>query len=155
MIFNELSPDLAKDQFDFKQKKVIANIDSLYLSIKLKKIYNADGLDENFEHMIKLLEKEKVNARQDDVYMPFAQEHNRFMFDVGTKYLMYGVGFSIYDFDLHKPDKYSFFITGHPLMKTHQKQLCRLGRNFYGFTVLIKFWKKSIMMLNLFFLSLI
>lgn len=130
LIFNELSPDLAKDQFDFKQKKVIANIDSLYLSIKLKKIYNADGLDENFEHMIKLLEKEKVNARQDDVYMPFAQEHNRFMFDVGTKYLMYGVGFSIYDFDLHKPDKYSFFITGHPLNENTPEAVVQIRSEF-------------------------
>lgn len=110
LLFKELAgKEEQKTFFDFKQKKFLSNIDSLYYVVKVKNDWNHD---EGVQRFKALLEVYKSHATKSfEPYLCF-QGGN---FDLGTEFIMQGIGSAPYQYDISKVDKYLFFVMGHQL----------------------------------------
>lgn len=113
LLFKEFTDEQNKKYFSFKNRKFLANIDSLYVSIITEDTRLSDGSDPQMEAFRKMMDEEKAKAREniESEYVPFSQ--HPYFADVGEKFIMGGFGFSRYDYDLQKPDRYTAFLMGY------------------------------------------
>ena len=111
LIYEEMQPIDRKRLFDLKDKKFIHNIDSLYYVIKVKNDWNHDPGCIMFRELLKTYKAHAVKRFQDDPYIMF-QGGN---FNLGTEFVMQGIGSAPYQFDISKVDKYMAFVMDHQL----------------------------------------
>lgn len=111
LIYDEMQPIDRKRLFDLKDKKFIHNIDSLYYVIKVKNDWNHDLGCIMFRELLRTYKGHAVKRFQDDPYIMF-QGGN---FNLGTEFVMQGIGSAPYQFDISKVDKYMAFVMDHQL----------------------------------------
>ncbi|KAB7663031.1 hypothetical protein [Bacillus sp. B1-b2] len=105
-IFTELQPDLNKQYFDRIDKKFLHNIDSFYYVIKVKNDWNYDY---NVRLFINFLEQYRVETKRTYDPVVMWQNDDRFK-DLSTKWLMNGLSFGKYEYDMGIPDKFNVFV---------------------------------------------
>lgn len=111
-LYKELhGDDLQIQYFDYKQKKFLHNIDSLYYVVKVKNDWNNDPGCKQFRELLKVYKSHAVKRFNDDPYIMF-QGGN---FDLGTEFVMQGIGSAPYQYDISKIDKYMMFVMDHQL----------------------------------------
>jgi len=107
-----MSPADQQFHFSFKQKKFLANIDSLYASVHTEDTRDSEGNDPCMAVFREMMDAEKKAAREElELYVPFAD--HPYMSDVGKKFVMHGLSFNRYDYDLDKPERYRAFFMGY------------------------------------------
>lgn len=103
-IFSEMSPEDIKNWFDFKQKKFLHNIDTLYYSVFLDGDFTKETDDKRVLDLRKFIQTEfdKIDAYEDVVFKPSFLAH---------EFLEYHTNFAgTYNWMLHLPDQYDIFI---------------------------------------------
>lgn len=111
LLYSELDKDTRKQYFDFAQKKFLHNIDSLYYVVKVKNDWNHD---EGVQRFVALLEHYRKKAiKSFDPYIMFQGFHDTS--NLGTEFVMQGIGSAPYLYDISKVDKYMMFVIGHQL----------------------------------------
>lgn len=113
LLFSELDLDKRKLFFDFTQKKFIHNIDSLYFSVKVKNDWKYDN---GVQLFLNFLENYRENALKSFEPIVLFQNDEK-LSELGTEFLMNGIGFKPYTYDIHKVDKYTAFVMGYELNK--------------------------------------
>ena len=105
-IFSELSDDQKKYWFDFKQRKFLHNVDTLYYSVKLKNDFTSDSDDPAVLEFRAFMEKEKsqLNYKLGYDFIDFN------IGSFGNLLLCRGVFANIYNLRLSSPDQYDIFI---------------------------------------------
>jgi hypothetical protein len=111
MLYKELTLEKSKRFFDFKQKKFIHNIDSLYYVVKVKNDWNHDP---GVRELITYLDFKKNEAVRSFDPIVLFQGDGKFN-ALGTEFVMQGIGSKPYTYDISKVDKYMMFISGHQL----------------------------------------
>ena len=99
ILFNDLSEENQNKMFDVSMKKFIHNIDSLYYVVKIKGDWNTHEGCKSFVYYLKEQKEECLKT-----YEPYVLE------DLGTEYLMNGIGSANYRYDIEKKDKYIIFL---------------------------------------------
>jgi hypothetical protein len=121
-IFQELDNDKRKLFFDFKSKKFLHNIDSLYFSIKVK---NDWKYDPGVQLLLKFLEGYREQAIKSFEPLVMFQNDEK-LSEMGTEFIMNGIGFKPYTYDIQKVDKYTMFVMGYELNKDTPQLMIQL-----------------------------
>lgn len=110
-IFKELSADDSIKFFDRIDKKFLHNIDSFYYVIKVKNDWNYDA---NCRLFVSFLEKYRQESKRSYEPVLMFQNDDKFK-DLSTKWLMNGVSFAKYEYDMGIPDKFHCFVMNRSL----------------------------------------
>lgn len=113
LIYSELSEEDRKEFFNFKQKKFVHNIDSLYYVVKVKNDWNNDP---NCRLLVSCLSDLKGEAIKS--YEPIVISEVEPAFKDFTDLTMNGIGSKPYLYDIEKKDKYIFFLMHNQLNKS-------------------------------------
>lgn len=110
-IYQELDEEKRKLFFDFSQKKFLHNIDSLYYVVKVKNDWNYDEGCKLFRNFLEGYRKEAIKRPEPLVLF----QNNDYFQELGTEFVMYGIGSAPYLYDISKVDKYMMFVIGYQL----------------------------------------
>lgn len=97
--------------FSLKDKKFLHNIDSLYYVIKVANDWNHDPGCLRFRSLLKIYKEKAVKRFNEDPLVLF-QGGN---FNLGTQFVMNGIGSKPYLYDITKVDKYLMFVMDNQL----------------------------------------
>lgn len=111
LLYSELNSESSKKYFNYTKHKFLHNIDSLYYVVKVKNDWNHDPGARAFVELLEVYRKKAVQSF--DPYVMFQGfQHD---YDLGTEFIMQGIGSSPYLYDISKVDKYMMFVMGHQL----------------------------------------
>jgi len=110
-IFAELETEQNKQFFDRLDKKFLHNIDSFYYVIKVKNDWNYDL---NCRLFVNFLEGYRVDTKRSYEPVVMFQNDDKFK-DLSTKWLMNGISFGKYEYDMGIPDKFHAFVMNRSL----------------------------------------
>jgi hypothetical protein len=113
LIYSEFDKDENNRYFDYKSKKFIHNIDSLYYSVKVK---NDWSYDQGVQLFLTFLDGYREQALKSFEPLVLFQNDEKLSV-LGTEFIMNGIGFKPYTYDIQKVDKYTMFIMGYELNK--------------------------------------
>lgn len=123
LLYAELDEEKRKKFFDFKNRKFLHNIDSLYFVVKVKNDWN---YDQGCQLLLKFLDGYRKDAvKSFDPVLLF--QHDDKLSHLSTEFVMQGIGFSkYYLYDISKVDKYTMFVLNYQLNKNTPEILVQL-----------------------------
>lgn len=113
LLYAELDFDNRKKFFDFKQKKFLHNIDSLYYVVKVKNDWNHDKGCLLFKSFLEGYRSHAIKSFEP--YLVFQNDEK--LSAMGSEFVMNGIGSAPFLYDIEKVDKYMIFVLGHQLNK--------------------------------------
>ncbi|MGG3781570.1 hypothetical protein [Schinkia azotoformans] len=108
-LYGEINEHDQKKFFDYKSKKFLHNIDSLYYVVKVKNDWNKDSGCRRFVDTLEI--KKRLAIKSYDPVVVYDTDKQRCQFDL----IMNGIGSKPYMYDLEKKDKYIIFIMNYQL----------------------------------------
>lgn len=121
-IYAELDNDKRLQFFDYKSKKFLHNIDSLYFSVKVKNDWKYDA---GVQLFLNFLEGYREKALMSYEPLVLFQDDEKLSV-LGTEFIMNGIGFKPYTYDIQKVDKYTMFVMGYELNKDTPQLLIQI-----------------------------
>lgn len=111
LIYSELDKEKNLQFFDRKDKKFLHNIDSFYYVIKVKNDWNHDANCILFKSYLESYKKETRKTYEPVVMF----QNHELLSKLSTKYVMNGLSFQKYEYDICVPDKFNCFVLANQL----------------------------------------